>query len=30
MFKALNNEELEIVIDAMAEIKFNPGEIVIK
>lgn len=30
MFKALNNEELEIVIDAMAERKFNPGEIVIK
>jgi cAMP-dependent protein kinase regulator len=30
MFKALNKEELEIVIDAMTERKFNSGEVVIK
>ena len=30
MFKALNKEELDIVIDAMTERKFNPGEVVIK
>jgi hypothetical protein len=30
MFKALSKEELDIVIDAMAERKFSPGDIVIK
>lgn len=30
MFKALNKEELDIVIDAMAEKRFNAGEVVIK
>jgi CRP-like cAMP-binding protein len=30
MFKALNKDELDIVIDAMAEKKISPGEVVIK
>ena len=30
MFKALNKDELDIVIDAMAEKRFNAGEVVIK
>ena len=30
MFAALNTEELDVVIDAMKEVKFNPTESVIE
>jgi len=30
MFKALNDEELNVVVDAMDAAKFAPGDVVIK
>jgi len=30
MFKALNEDEMDVVVDAMAETRFKPGDYVIK